>query len=481
MRIATRLLFYGLALVPTITAHDHHGGDSKIPEGETVSAEPLGTIMWIHIFIQMLAYGVVFPIGMVFGIGKSRCHIPTQAFGTALAIAGFFLGHLHTGREYNPNNVHASFAWILQILLVAQVVLGLYLKGHWEKGKVSRRMRTLLRPCHSVLGKSMPIVAWTQIVFGGITALGICQGDYLGQCAAHFIMGSAFIAYGILLTVILLVGQLWVRRSGRSQEFYDSAVISIFGCINTFTEHRWGTAWVRNDWQHTTIGLIWWCAGAVGMWLSWDHHRKKPKRNFVPGAVLFVTGWTMSAHPQELMVSAATHAAFGFALMAAGVSRIVEIAFILRDGHSVEDCGRGWNSFQFIPIFCLYAAGFLLMGANAEQMALIDASSIDHVSYILILLSIACIVFLFANVLIHIYDRLANASAERNNDNDNSGDNFPGHVEEEQFELRGLMSEDDYDDDPDESKRMLDGEGACRVSRAAERVGYLGQDNRARA
>jgi hypothetical protein len=40
MRIA-RLLFYGLAVVPAITAHDHHGGESKIPEGKTVSAEPL--------------------------------------------------------------------------------------------------------------------------------------------------------------------------------------------------------------------------------------------------------------------------------------------------------------------------------------------------------------------------------------------------------------------------------------------------------
>jgi hypothetical protein len=286
-------------------------------------------------------------------IGTSRWHVPTQVLGTTLAIAGFFLGHAHTGREYKANNIHASFAWILQILLGAQIVLGLYLKGHWEEGRINRPLRALLRPCHSFLGKIMPIVAWTQMVFGGITALGICQGDYLGQCAAHFIMGSAFVGYGILLTIVLLVGQLWLRRRGRSQEFYDSAVIATFGCINTFTEHRWGTAWVRNDWQHTAIGIIWWCAGVVGMWLSWDHHSKKPKRNFIPGAVLFVTGWTMSAHPQELMVSAATHAAFGFALMAAGVSRIVEIAFVLRDEHSVADGdgGWGWNSFQFLPIF----------------------------------------------------------------------------------------------------------------------------------
>ena len=87
----------------------------------------------------------------------------------------------------------------------------------------------------------------------------------------------------------------------------------------------------------------------VGMWLSWDRDRK-PKRNFIPGAVLFVTGWTMSAHPQELMVSAATHMAFGFALMTGGVTRIVEIAFILGDEPTFSRDGRSWNSFQMLPI-----------------------------------------------------------------------------------------------------------------------------------
>ncbi|KAL3477189.1 hypothetical protein BJX99DRAFT_246343 [Aspergillus californicus] len=448
--MATRLLFC-VALGTAVTAHGHHG-ESKIQDGETVSAEPLGTMMWIHILIQIFAYGVVFPTGMVFGMSKSRWHVPTQVFGTALAIVGFFLGHAHMGREFTGNNVHASFAWILQILLCVQVVLGLYLKAHWETG-LNRRIRKLIRPCHSVLGKLMPIVSWTQMLFGGITALGFCQGEYLGQCAAHFIMGSAFIGYGIILTIILLVGQLWLRRSGRSQEFYDSAVLAAWGCVNTFTEHHWGTPWARNDWQHTAIGIIWWSAGAVGMWLSWDRGRK-PKRNFVPGGVLFITGWSMSAHPQELIVSAAMHSAFGFALMAGGVSRIIEIVFILNDGHSVEDDGREWNSFQFIPIFCLYAAGFLLIGANAEQMSLINDSSVDHVSYIHVLLSITCIVFLFVNVLIHIYDRLVNVSPDNTDDSDGRGRPI------EEFDLRGLISDsdDDDDDDADERKRMLDGQ-----------------------
>jgi hypothetical protein len=60
------LLIAGLA-----SAHDHHGGESKIPEGHTVSEEPIDTTLWIHILIQMLAYGVIFPIGMVLGVPYS--------------------------------------------------------------------------------------------------------------------------------------------------------------------------------------------------------------------------------------------------------------------------------------------------------------------------------------------------------------------------------------------------------------------------
>jgi hypothetical protein len=163
-------------------------------------------------------------------------------------------------------------------------------------------------------------------------------------------MGGAFIAYGIILTIILLVGQVWIRRTGRSQEFFDSAVIAIWGCINTFTEHRWGTDWVKNDWQHTTMGIIWWCAGLAGMWLSRDRDGR-PKRNFIPGFVIFITGWAMSAHPQHLMVSAATHTMFGYTLMGAGLTRIIEIAFVLKDNQSMSEDGRSWSSFQYLPVY----------------------------------------------------------------------------------------------------------------------------------
>lgn len=41
-------------------------------------------------------------------------------------------------------------------------------------------------------------------------------------------MGSGFIAYAIMMTLILLVGEQWIRRIGKSPEFFDSWVITIW-------------------------------------------------------------------------------------------------------------------------------------------------------------------------------------------------------------------------------------------------------------
>lgn len=284
---------------------------------------------------------------------KNRWHVPVQILGTIVAVLGYFLGHFHKGRAFAPN-AHASFANTLMFMLVVQVGMGIYLRLHLTKG-INGKVRGIVVKGHSIVGKIMPVVSWVQMLFGGIAALGYCQGDHLGQCLAHFIMGSGFIGYGVLLTIVLLVGQGWLRRTGRSQEFFDSAVIASWGCVNTFTEHRWGGPWVANDIQHTTMGVIWWCAGLAGVWLS-KNRNGSPKRNFIPGFVLFLTGWAMSAHPQHLPLSTMVHTVFGFTLMAAGLTRIVEIAFVLKDANTLSEEP---NSFQYIPVFVSFLSRYI--------------------------------------------------------------------------------------------------------------------------
>ncbi len=109
----------------------------------------------------------------------------------------------------------------------------------------------------------------------------------------------------------------------------------------------------------------------------------------------------------------------------------------------------------------LYAAGFLFMGATDEQMKLVNQSSMDGVAYVLILYSLAFLTFLFVNMLIHLYDRSANADAT-------SFKPANGHIrlngqpagdssrvrDAEEFELDGLMT-DDEDEEHAQRRKLL--------------------------
>ena len=49
-------------------------------------------------------------------------------------------------------------------------------------------------------------------------------------------MGSSFIAYATIMAIILLVGEQWVRRSGRSPEWWDSWYVLLF-CFTLTVSH----------------------------------------------------------------------------------------------------------------------------------------------------------------------------------------------------------------------------------------------------
>ncbi|RMZ73235.1 integral membrane [Pyrenophora seminiperda CCB06] len=456
----------------TATAHEHHMDNIK--QGNVVSDDPLRLMFGAGLDLMDTHLN---PVGCMgphlshgHGVGRttlwkqgsgasrltchqiirSKWHVPVQTLGSLLAIAGYFLGHAHKGRQFTKN-IHSQFVPYIMLMLIAQIAMGVYLKLHLEKG-INGKIRRIVVKAHGVVGKAMPVVTWVQFVFGGFTAMGFCRDDHAGQCAAHFIMGSAFIAYGIILLILLLVGQMWLRRTGRSQEFFDSLVIAAWGCVNTFTEHRWGQPWGHNDLQHTSMGIVWWAAGLVGVWLS-RKRNGQPKRNLVPGMVVFVTGWAMSAHPQHLPLSAMIHTVFGYTLMAAGAARMIEIAFVLKDRPSVATDGSDPNSFQYMTPFLLMAGGFMFMGATEEQMQLLSDANVTHVSYVLILYSIAFLLFLFVNMLIHLYavyawgEDKADTEAPYANGHANGQPNGYSRVDSardaEEFELEGLDSDEE--------------------------------------
>ena len=56
-----------------VAAHDHH---DELSEEEANA--PVDAILWIHIFLQAAVWGILFPIGMVLGLSRSRWHVPLQ-------------------------------------------------------------------------------------------------------------------------------------------------------------------------------------------------------------------------------------------------------------------------------------------------------------------------------------------------------------------------------------------------------------------
>lgn len=70
-------------------------------------------------------------------------------------------------------------------------------------------------------------------------------------------MGSGFIAYASIMAIILLVGEAWVRRSGRSPEWWDSWYVTFLRCmlVLTFLYDRVIMLWVSSPTQLVFIDV----------------------------------------------------------------------------------------------------------------------------------------------------------------------------------------------------------------------------------
>lgn len=112
-------------------------------------------------------------------------------------------------------------------------------------------------------------------------------------------------------------------------------------------------------------------------------------------------------------------------------------------------------------------------------MALVVEAGLDHVAYILILYSLAFLLFLFVCMLVHLYDRSANPVVLAK-DGESLGAMANGHArrgrggsagldehrrvrDAEEFELEGLMSDED-DDEQQRGRRRGDGEADAMLA-----------------
>ncbi|GAA5822236.1 hypothetical protein JCM3770_005860 [Rhodotorula araucariae] len=396
-RVLVSLLL--LAATLGVRAHAHHEVEVGPYEQNFVNDEDLdSTIKW-HIGIQIFCWGLLFPTGMVLGITRSRFHVPLQSLGVVLSLAGNYLGHHHAGREFHMT-AHAHMAGYLWWYLMSQTAMGVFLKLHILEGTTLRRAVVV---AHGLVGKSFPVFGWTQMIFGGIAALGFCFGEHVGQCAAHFIMGSAFIAYSVILIMMMRVGAGFLARRGMAQEYLDSWVIMLWGIVNTFTEHNFlsphPTGWSHKDMQHVSLGVLWWAGGALGIWIG-----RNGKRNVVPAVIIGMTGYAMANHGQHLEFSTDVHRLFGWALMSAGLARIIEICFVLKDAPTpaIEGTARP-RAFQHLTPFLLILSGLTFLSATEEQMQWIAGSGMDSTTYANILFSGSFAIYLVGTAMFDLY------------------------------------------------------------------------------
>lgn len=300
------------------------------------------------------------------------------------------------------NRTSRATAWIILILTLTALFFGMLSSGTKILMKNKRLSRfasaageNTLNTIHSFLCLFVSIVGWVKVCLAPVALFGFCREIHTGQCLAHGIMGSSFILYGFIYSMVLQVPWLRNNNSGYSQDYIDSWIMCLYGIVNTFTEHRWGREeWFMHDYQHTAMGIIWWAGGILGIYLG-----RKNRRTFVPSLLIIFTGWSMTQHAQRLIISSKVHQFFGIVLMIGGSLRIFEISFLLRDKRSAGEI----LSFQYLAPFCLVCSGVLFMGATEEQVTLVLRLGADQSAYILVALSGAFLVYFWFLVTLDLY------------------------------------------------------------------------------
>ncbi|OAP58922.1 hypothetical protein AYL99_06219 [Fonsecaea erecta] len=446
-----------------ITLKFRHGdGIDRIPTTWFASADPIDSFIWAHVVVMVTAFAVVFPIGMVLGLGRSRWHIPVQVLGLLLTVVGWILPSFHGGRQYLKPNVHASFAKWLLCAVVAQAASGLYLSLRLE-GPRHQTFRRICQRWHGVAGKLMPIAGWAQMMLGGETSQGFCHGDWLPMCAGHVSMGSIMIGTGIVLVIITIDGERWIRRTGRSLDFYASAMITASGAGNALFEHIPGSEWNHREYSHVAFGVFWWLAGIVGLWQT----RRHDQRTTIPGVVFLVTGWYFTMHEQPNPLAKHVHEILGRVMMSAGALHFVEIAYVATTTSTASDRSSSVTTVdsrphkspkpsEFVFSFLIIVMGVINLYAPPQTLWLFNLWGLDYISLMLIWFSIAMGIMCFTLMLVQLYRSLK--FSERMRSRRRHGHQDRGSIiaeekdeDEEQTEVYGLLGEGEGEDEDEET------------------------------
>ena len=83
------------ATIELLARHDHVSDTDfaeKLSNANNLRQDP---VLVAHIVCMIIAYILIFPLGIALAARKSRIHVPMQLSGLLLAALGFIFGHTH--------------------------------------------------------------------------------------------------------------------------------------------------------------------------------------------------------------------------------------------------------------------------------------------------------------------------------------------------------------------------------------------------
>ncbi|QPG76158.1 hypothetical protein FOA43_003544 [Brettanomyces nanus] len=387
------------------------GMDDKSPDADDrlASLRDRLAVKMVHWYFSLLILTILPAIAACYAIAnRFRVSVSLQIVSGIYSVLEALVLRF-PDPDGHENKTSRGTAWFLMFFYGLVLLNGTVTEGtniflaKFRDSSMGKYSSRLAPTTYKVISVLIAECGFVKSAMNMVAILGFCYDDHIGQCNAHGIMGMSFIAYGWFMATMLVIPWLRVSRHKHSQEWYDSLMITAWGIVNTFTEHRPWEPWSHHDYQHTSMGIIFWACGMLGIYLS-----RGNRRSLMPALTLIFTGYAMGQHPQKLILSEKVHTFFGLVLMFGGAIRIMEISFLLHDKRS--DPSGQVLSFQYLAPFALVLAGTLFMGANEEQVQLVVDMGADHSAYILIVASTACLVQLFYLLLLDLYLHLCGCS-----------------------------------------------------------------------
>lgn len=283
---------------------------------------------------------------------------------------------------------------------------------------LSNRALRISNGVYNVIDRIILPFGFVALLSGAVTYGGIFRGRDIFNGLAHFIKGGIFFWYGILTLGRYVgcwadLGWAWNKKPsaaivGRwkskvpSAEFTESFVIWLYGVTNVFLEHlsNAGGAWSATDLEHTSISVMFFGGGLVGMLFESSRIRnalnntilRKPAQdindgnwqppksqsvslNPMPPLIILLLGMMMGSHHQDSMTSTMVHKQWGNMLVGFALARgLTYVLLFLRPPTSYLPARPPT---EIIAAFCLMSGGLVFMLSTRNVIQAMEYYELD--------------------------------------------------------------------------------------------------------